>query len=157
MSDRSWNPQAMRSFADFQKRQAKTDGRLGLLLPPPPPPLPLPPAPPELTGFKVQAGACRDRSGGYGRSPRIEGPGKAAARVVFATLAASFVELRVIDRAVRTGLHFSDLVAKCVALGSRCDALDINGHPPKPGSDPPIGCTASTGSALSVFPTECLS
>ena len=150
MSDRSWNPQAMRSFADFQKRQAKTDVRLGLLLPPPPPPLPLPPPPPELKAFKVQAGACRDRSGGYGRSPRIEGPGKAAPRLLRLRRLLNF--LRVIDRAVRTGLHFSDLVAKCVALGPRCDALDINGHPPKPGSDPPMGCTSS--GSLSVFPSK---
>ena len=100
--------------------------------------------------WQVQAGACRDRSGGYGRSPRIEGPGKAAPRLLRLRRLLNF--LRVIDRAVRTGLHFSDLVAKCVALGPRCDALDINGHPPKPGSDPPMGCTSS--GSLSISPRK---
>ena len=125
MSDRSWNPQAMRSFADFQKRQAKADARLGRLFPPPPPPpLPMPPMAPRelLKGFKVQAGACRDSSGGYGRSPRIEG----------------------------LGLHFSHLVATCVALGWRCDAVDINGHAPRPDSDPVMGWAAIWGRNLTV-------
>jgi hexosaminidase len=112
MSDRSWNPMAMRSFADYQKRQASTDQKLGMLLPAPPPPPPMPAAPKALAGFKVQIGACRDAAGSW-TSPRIEAP----------------------------RVHFSVLVAKCVALGGRCDAVDIAGRPIMPGQVP---CTLFT-------------
>jgi hypothetical protein len=113
MSDRSWNPLAMRSFADYQKRQLSTNEKLGRLLPvppPPPPPPSPPPVPKSLPGFKLQTGACRDKSGQF-TSPRIECP---------------------------HGTHFSQLVAKCVALGARCDAVDVDGSWVKPGPDPVV-------------------
>jgi hypothetical protein len=116
-SDRSWNPQAMRSFSDYSKRQVVTNQKLNRLLPAPPPPPPLPPPPKQLHGFDVQAGACRDSSGLYS-SPRIECP---------------------------TGTHFSQLVARCVALGARCDAVDIDAEPVGPGRDPVVSWGAVWG------------
>ena len=116
-SDRSWNPQAMRSFSDYSKRQVVTDQMLNRLLPAPPPPPPMPPPPKQLHDFDVQAGACRDSSGHYS-SPRIECP---------------------------TGTHFSQVVAKCVGLGARCDAVDIDAEPVRPGHDPVLSWGAVWG------------
>lgn len=116
-SDRSWNPQAMRSFSDYSKRQVVTDQMLEKILPAPPPPPPMPPPPKQLHGFDVQAGACRDSKGQYS-SPRIECP---------------------------TGTHFSQLVERCVALGARCDAVDIDAGPVGPGHDPVVSWGAVWG------------
>jgi alkanesulfonate monooxygenase SsuD/methylene tetrahydromethanopterin reductase-like flavin-dependent oxidoreductase (luciferase family) len=94
MSDRSWYPQAMRSYEDFSKRFAATDAKLQQLLggpaphPPVPPGPPVPPKPPlppppqsgdhmclppllGLHGYVGQRGACRDAAG-ENASPRIE-------------------------------------------------------------------------------------
>ena len=60
---------------------------------------------------QVQVGACRDSTGHFS-SPRIECP------------------------AGKT--HFSELVTRCVALGARCDAVDIDSEPVAPGHDPVV-------------------
>ena len=104
MADRSWFPQAMRSYADFQKRYAAADAKLALLLrrlppPPPPPPPPAPPAPPG--SFVRQRGACRDAAGGW-TSARVE----------------------------QRNIAFSACRSKCEALGPRCDAFDVDGRVP---------------------------
>jgi hypothetical protein len=105
MSDRSWNPQAGRSYADYQVRVNATTYLLGKLLatlpPPPPPPTPPPspaPVPPlaPAAGFTVGFGDCRDRNGGYGS--RLERNGA--------------VDLL-------TCQNF------CLHLGDRCDAYDF--------------------------------
>jgi N-acetyl-beta-hexosaminidase len=79
MSDRSWHPQAMRTYADFQTRVAATDAKLQLLLvsptppSPPGPPSPPPPPPGPPGTYSPERGACRDaRPSDTYSSPRIE-------------------------------------------------------------------------------------
>ncbi len=55
VSDRSWNPTAGRSYADYQSRVIKTSGVLAALLGRPPPAPPSPPAPPPCAGPDHQA------------------------------------------------------------------------------------------------------
>ena len=112
MSDRSWFPQAMRSYPDFQKRFASTDAKLALLLNPSPPPAPpVPPAPPSPAGtYTSQHGACRDARGTFS-SPRVE----------------------------QYAISFAACKSKCDSLGSRCDAFDVDGAVPQTGDNPASG------------------
>eukprot|EP00040_Diaphanoeca_grandis_P034105 m.210128 g.210128 ORF g.210128 m.210128 type:complete len:709 (+) comp33064_c0_seq1:323-2449(+) len=104
MADRSWTPYAMRTYADFQVRYTSTDAKLQSILsaviPQPPPPPPAPPPVPNGT-FTPSPGACRDQSGDHG--PRLEHEGS---------------------------ISVVDCRQKCLSLGLRCDAYDIDGHPP---------------------------
>ena len=115
MSDRSWFPQALRSYPDFQKRYASTDAKLALLFNPPPPPPPPPPPhppgppPPPSGAYAPQHGACRDRGGDF-TSPRLE----------------------------HYSISFAACKAKCDALRSRCDAFDINGAVPAGNASLPV-------------------
>jgi len=112
MSDRSWYPQAGRTYADYQVRVAKTTSLLAKLIasipappPPPTPPIPQPPLPPAA-GFTVGLGECRDANGQFGTRLERNGP----------------VELAVCE-------------AFCQTQGDRCDAYDyaFNGSPSKLG------------------------
>eukprot|EP00041_Stephanoeca_diplocostata_P025954 m.692170 g.692170 ORF g.692170 m.692170 type:complete len:696 (+) comp22859_c0_seq13:228-2315(+) len=118
MSDRSWNPMAMRTYADFLSRYAATNAKLQVLLPVAPPP---PPAPKPTPGgtFAPQAGACRDQNGQHGQ--RLEHNGK---------------------------ILFSACRDRCIALGERCDAYDIDGQPPEPRTDPYVAWCGVWGMTL---------
>ena len=96
MSDRSWNPQAGRSYVDFQSRVGHTTSLLAKLLPaappaPPPKPLPGPAAP----GFEGETGACRDKDGKFANRLEHMGP-----------------------------ILLADCQAVCALQGAKCDAYD---------------------------------
>jgi hypothetical protein len=105
MSDRSWNPQAGRTYADYQVRVVGATSllqKLIAMLPPgpaPPPPAPTP-APPPLpapaaAGFRGEKGACRDKNLRDGN--RLEHNG---------------------------GITLTDCESSCLMLGGRTDAYD---------------------------------
>jgi hypothetical protein len=102
MADRSWNPQAGRSYADYQIRVASTTRVLAALLgrsTAAPPPLPPPPAPlpaPAALGFLGLQGECRDKSGGFGTRLEHNGP-----------------------------TTIAECQAMCANEGTKCDAYDF--------------------------------
>jgi hypothetical protein len=89
-------------------------------LPPPPAPSP-PPAPGGI--FSPVPGACRDPQGEYGN--RLDS-----------------------NEGNPHGLKFSVCVQQCMRLGMKCDAYDINGELPAPGTDPVIGWCGIWGEHL---------
>jgi hypothetical protein len=97
---------------------------------PPSPPPPPPPPPMPTPGFHTQHGACRDKQGQTGRYLAAEAQ------------------------------QFSLAKAKCNQLGPRCDAIDMDGLPPKSGSDlyPWLGiwgATLTTADADGVWQFAC--
>lgn len=108
MSDRSWHPEAGRSFADYQGRVSAATTLLAKLLaaivpsgPPPAPPAPPAPLPePAAYGFTGSVGACRDGSNSYGS--RLE------SQIEHAGPGFSLVQCQ----------------SACLTLGDRLDAYD---------------------------------
>jgi len=123
MAERSWNPSAVRSFADFQGRANRTAALLRKLLArlPAPPAPPAPPTPSPVPGgkFTPQSGACRDEDGQFG----------------------SYLFQR--------NVNFSTCRDKCLSLALRCDAYDIEGPMPAEGTDPTVPWCGIWGVTLS--------
>eukprot|EP00040_Diaphanoeca_grandis_P010571 m.54163 g.54163 ORF g.54163 m.54163 type:complete len:761 (+) comp21873_c0_seq2:37-2319(+) len=84
-------------------------------------PAPAPPSPPPVPNskFTPQSGACRSADGSY--SNRLDHEGS---------------------------LNFSTCQDQCTKLGERCDAFDIDGPVPQPGTDPLIGWCGVWGQFL---------